>query len=58
MTRYQKAKANAREKAVEYSNQRGEMNLSWAEYAEIGNRFERLGRRYGLIREFRENAIC
>lgn len=58
MTHYQKAKANAREKAVEYSYQRGEMNLSWYEYAEITSKFERLGRRYGLLREFRENGIC
>lgn len=60
MTHYQKAKAAAREKAVEFSNNMEEMTagLSWGELAEIQNRFERLGRRYGLLREFRENAIC
>ena len=57
MTHYQKAKAAAREKAVEFSNTCGEMNLSYAELAEIGNEFYRLGRRYGLLREFRENGI-
>lgn len=58
MTKYQKEKAAAREKAVEFSLTCGEMTLSMAEYAEITNKFERLGRRYGLLREFRENAIC
>ena len=58
MSKYQKAKARAREMAVEFSNNLGEMVLSWAECAEIGNKFERLGRRYGLLREFRENGIC
>ena len=58
MSKYQKAKARAREMAVEFSNSQGEMVLSWAECAEIGNKFKRLGRRYGLLREFRENGIC
>jgi len=57
MTKYQKAKAAAREKAVEFSLTCGETDLSYAELAEIGNKFERLGRRYGLLREFRENGI-
>ena len=58
MSKYQKAKAQAREMAVEFSNNQGDMTLSWAECAEIGNKFERMGRRYGLLREFRENGIC
>lgn len=57
MTHYQKAKAAAREKAVEFSLTCGDRDLSYAELAEIGNKFERLGRRYGLLREFRENGI-
>lgn len=32
--------------------------LSWGELAEITAFFERVGKRYGLIAEFRENAIC
>ena len=58
MTRYQKEKERAREMAVEYSNTRGETQMYMSEYAEICNKFERLGRRYGLLREFRENGIC
>ena len=58
MSKYKKAKARAREVAVEFSNNQDDMALSWAECAEIGNKFERLGRRYGLLREFHENGIC
>lgn len=57
MTNYEKAKATAREKAVDFSNTCGEMNLSYADLAEIGNKFRTLGKRYGLLREFRENGI-
>lgn len=32
--------------------------LSWGELAVLGAFFEEQGRRYGLLREFRENAIC
>lgn len=32
--------------------------MSYGELAIWQEHFERLGRRYGLLREFRENAIC
>ena len=57
MTHYEKAKAAAREKAVDFSNSCGEMNLSYADLAELGNKFYTLGKRCGLLREFRENGI-
>lgn len=58
MTKYQKAKAAAQQEATEFSNNPdATAGMSWAEVAAISNRFERLGRRYGLLREFRENAI-
>ena len=31
--------------------------LSWGEYATIGAYFEEVGKRYGLLKEFKENAI-
>lgn len=58
MSKYQKAKAKAREAAVEFSITVGETTMTWSECAEVANRFERIGRRYGLLREFRENGIC
>ena len=58
MTKYEKAKARARAMAVDYSYEAGELVQSYAEVAEMGAKFEKLGRRYGLLREFRENGIC
>lgn len=54
---YAERKASAEELAVEYSNNTAP-GLSWGEMAEIEEFFERIGRRYGLLTEFRENAIC
>lgn len=58
MSNYQKAKERARQMAIDFSNGMGSANLSWADCAYYGNKFERLGRRYVLLREFRENGIC
>ena len=53
---YQKRKAEVRAEAVEYSY--SDEELSYGELADKQDYFERLGRRYGLLREFRENCIC
>lgn len=53
---YQKRKAEVREEAIEYSY--SDEELSYEELAEIQDYFRRLGKRYGLLREFKENAIC
>ena len=34
-----------------------EQAQSWEEVAEIADRLERLARRFGLLREFRENGL-
>lgn len=31
--------------------------MSYSELAEVGERFYMLGKRYGLLKEFRENGI-
>lgn len=54
---YQRRKEQVREEAREWQFSFSEASYSWAEVAEAGQRFERLGRRYGLLREFRENGI-
>jgi hypothetical protein len=54
---YQRRKERAREMAIEWQRSCSEESYSWAEVAEAGQRFERLGRRYGLLRKFRENGI-
>ena len=54
---YQEQKESARDVAIEWSNSDtsglsyGEMNIIW-------DWFDRMARRYGLLREFRENGIC
>lgn len=53
---YQEKKAAARNKAIEYSSNIFP-GLSWGECALLCDYFEKIGSRYGLLREFRENAI-
>lgn len=57
MTKYQRAKENARNKAVEWQSGFCDQNYSYGELAYYGEYFSRLARRYGLVREFRENGI-
>ena len=54
---YQERKACLQNLAVSwtYADQGG---LSWGELAAIQDFFRTNGRRYGLLREFRENCIC
>lgn len=55
MSEYQKGKEKAREVAMEYFD--NYLSISWGELAEATDKLERLAKRYGLIREFRENGI-
>ena len=58
MNYYQKRKSAAREMAIDWQNLCGDSpNLSYAELSAVGDMFYKLGKRYGLLREFRENAI-
>lgn len=54
---YPERKGAARQLAADF--QAAEMpGLSWGEISEIQAYFEKIGKRYGLLTEFRENAIC
>ena len=55
---YAEKKENVRNNAIDYSNTCGEINLSYGELSDIQDYFERYGKRYGLLEEFRENVIC
>ena len=57
-TTYETKKEMARREAIGWQNDFGNHNYSYGELAEFGERFEKLGRRYGLLKEFRENRIC
>ncbi len=57
MTNYQTRKAAARDAAIMAQQEAAEQPQSYGEIAETADRLERLARRFGLLREFRENGI-
>lgn len=54
---YQQKKEAARQEAIDWQYEAAEQNLSYGELADAQEHFEGLGRRYGLLQEFRENCI-
>lgn len=54
---YQNYKNALRDFAIEFQNSFSFINYSYAELAEWQNFFEKYGKKYGLIREFKENGI-
>ena len=54
---YEERKNSLRDIAIEYSYD-AIGDLSYGELYHIQNFFETMGKRYGLLREFRENCIC
>ena len=57
MTTYKTRKAAARDAAIRAQQEAAEQVQSWEEVAETADRLERLARRFGLLREFRENGL-
>lgn len=57
MNIYQKNKERARQTAIAWQHESANTWQTWAELAEASAYFETLGKRYGLIKEFRENGI-
>lgn len=55
--KYQLGKARARDAAFMWQFRTAEEPTNWDELATATAFFERLGRRFGLLREFRENGI-
>lgn len=54
---YQEMKANVRQMAIDWQLDFANTDLSYFELAETGELFYKLGKRYGLLTEFRENGI-
>lgn len=54
---YAEKKERARALAIDWQRRAGETVKSWQECAEESAHFSRIGRRFGLLREFRENYI-
>ena len=55
---YETKKENARQEAIDWQSDFCNHNYRYGELAEFEYHFEKLGRRYGLLREFRESGIC
>lgn len=54
---YAEKQADLREKAIEFQYA-DEGGLSYGEFVEVMDFFNKYGKRFGLLREFRENGIC
>ena len=57
MSKYTRAKENARQKAMDWQTEYYNNNYSYGELIAFAEYFTRLAKRYGLIAEFRENGI-
>lgn len=55
---YAEKKENLRNFAIEWQQDSAENSFSWTEIAYWQGWFERMGRRFGLLNEFRGNGIC
>ena len=54
---YNRLKETARTEAFEWQLTSGDNPMSYNELAEVGERFYTLRKRYGLLKEFRDNGI-
>lgn len=57
MTNYQRRKEAARSAAIDWQLDMENHRYTYGELADWLDHFTRLGRRYGLLQEFRENGI-
>lgn len=55
--KYQEMKERVRQMAIDWQLNDANNNASYMELVEIGNLFYKLGKRFGLLTEFRENGI-
>ena len=54
--KYQEMKERVRQMAIDWQLNDSE-GASWSELIAIGEKFAKLGKRFGLLTEFRENGI-
>lgn len=52
-----KTKEEARQAAIDWQHKQANKSLSYGELAEYAGQFRNLGKRFGLLREFKENGI-
>ena len=54
---YHIKKNQLREFAMDWQNDFENHNYSWSELAYWGDYFYKMGKKYGLLKEFRENGV-
>ena len=54
---YQEQKASAQDLAIQWQTRFSMYSWSYSELMEISDYFQKIGKRYGLLEEFRENCI-
>ena len=57
MNKYQQQKSKLRDFAIEWQRNLTDYNYSMADFAYWGSYFYKYGKRYGILKEFKENAI-
>lgn len=57
MNKYQENKEKARQEAIEWQRDFEKQNYSWEDLAIWEDYFYNKGKRYGLLKEFKENCI-
>lgn len=57
MKTYRERKEATREQAIEYQIKFSDKSHSWHDLVVATSYFEKMGKRYGLLKEFRENGI-
>lgn len=58
LTAYEKRQALARDLAIEWQSDLWEQGSDWYDIWRVQDFFYEVGKKYGLLREFRENGIC
>lgn len=57
MSKYKELKEKARQEAIDWQIDFANHNYDYVELAKFSEHFEKLGKRYGLIKEFRNEGI-
>jgi hypothetical protein len=52
-----KTKEQARQYAIDYQNWSSNKDLSWGESLDFQNKLRSLAKKFGLVKEFKENGI-
>lgn len=57
MKNYETKKEQARQQAIDWQIEFSEKDHFCSELAETSEKFAKLGKRYGLLKEFKENGV-